>query len=69
MMMEFRAIDALLPAGHGLRFIMSEQGEDYLAPACGAACQIHVLPGSSTLELPIIDRTNAQTLIVPQPIE
>ena len=69
MMMEFQAIDALLPAGHGLRFIMSEQGEDYLAPACGAACQIHVLPGSSTLELPIIDRTNAQTLIVPQPIE
>ena len=66
MMMEFQAIDAILPAGHGLRFILSEQGEDYLAPACGPSCQIHVLPSSSTLEIPIIDRTNAPTLIVPQ---
>ena len=69
MMMEFQAIDALLPAGHGLRFILSEQGEDYLAPACGPSCQIHVLPGSSTLELPLIDRTNTPALIVPQTIE
>tara|TARA_B100000965_G_scaffold376576_1_gene369995 strand:- start:632 stop:2431 length:1800 start_codon:yes stop_codon:yes gene_type:complete len=66
MMMEFQAIDAILPAGHGLRFILSEQGEDYLAPACGPSCQIHVLPSSSMLEIPIIDRTNTPALIVPQ---
>ena len=67
MMMEFQAIDALLPAGHGLRLILSEQGEDYLAPACGPSCTVHVLPSSSILELPIIDRTTETVLIVPQP--
>lgn len=67
MMMEFQAIDALLPAGHGLRFILSEQGEDYLAPACGPSCTVHVLPSSSILELPIIDRTTETVLIVPEP--
>lgn len=67
MMMEFQAIDALLPAGHGLRLILSEQGEDYLAPACGPSCTVHVLPSSSILELPIIDRTTETVLIVPEP--
>ena len=67
MMMEFQAIDALLPAGHGLRLILSEQGEDYLAPACGPSCTVHVLPSSSMLELPIIDRITETVLIVPQP--
>ena len=66
MMMEFQAIDAILPAGHGLLFIMSDQGEDYLAPACGNACTVHVLPSSSTLELPIIDRDGSNVLITPQ---
>ena len=66
MMMEFQAIDAILPAGHGLRFIMSDQGEDYLAPACGPSCTVHVLPSSSTLELPIIDRDGSTVLITPQ---
>ncbi|MCS5534539.1 MAG: CocE/NonD family hydrolase, partial [Candidatus Poseidoniales archaeon] len=65
MMMEFQAIDAILPAGHGLLFIMSDQGEDYLAPACGNACTVHVLPSSSTLELPIIDRDGINVLITP----
>ena len=46
MMMEFQGIDAILPAGHGLRFIFSEQGEDYLAPACGSTCTVHILPSS-----------------------
>ena len=67
MLMEFQAIDAILPAGHGLMFIMSDQGEDYLAPACGNACTVHVLPSSSTLELPIIDRDGSNVLITPQP--
>ena len=66
MMMEFQAIDAILPAGHGLLFIMSDQGEDYLAPACGNACTVHVLPSSSTLELPIIHRDGSNILITPQ---
>ena len=66
MMMEFQAIDAILPAGHGLQFILSEQGEDYLAPACGNACTVHVLPSSSTLELPIIQRDGSNILITPQ---
>jgi hypothetical protein len=66
MMMEFQAIDAILPAGHGLLFIMSDQGEDYLAPACGNACTVHVLPSSSTLELPIIQRDGSNILITPQ---
>ena len=66
MMMEFQAIDAILPAGHGLQFIISEQGEDYLAPACGTACVIHVLPGSSTLEIPIIENSVSKSFQVPQ---
>ena len=69
MMMEFQAIDAILPAGHGLKFIMSEQGEDYLAPACGNACTVHVLPSMSTLELPIITRDGSNVLITPQIVE
>ena len=66
LLMEFQAIDAILPAGHGLRFIMSEQGEDYLAPACGNACTVHVLPSMSTFEIPIIDRDGSNVLITPQ---
>ena len=69
MMMEFQAIDALLPAGHGIRLILTDTGEDYLAPACGSACTLHVLPSLSELTLPIIDRTNSTTLIVPSPSE
>ena len=67
MMMEFQAIDAILPAGHGLKFILSETGEDYLAPACGTACTVHVIPSISTLELPIIQRDGSTVLITPQP--
>ena len=66
MKMEFQAIDAILPAGHGLRFILSESGEDYLAPACGNTCTIHALPSMSTLELPIINRGSEGLLITPQ---
>jgi hypothetical protein len=66
LLMEFQAIDAILPAGHGLRFIMSEQGEDYLAPACGNACTVHVLPSMSTFEIPIINRDGSNVLITPQ---
>ncbi len=69
MMMEFQAIDAILPAGHGIRLILTDTGEDYLAPACGSACTLHVLPSLSELTLPLIDRTDSMTLIVPKPTE
>ena len=66
MLMEFQAIDAILPAGHGLRFVLSEQGEDYLAPACGTTCTVHVLPSLSIVELPLIERSEADVLVTPQ---
>ena len=69
MMMEFQGIDAILPAGHGIRMILTDTGEDYLAPACGSACTLHVLPSLSELTLPLIDRTDSSILVVPQPIE
>ena len=59
-------MDVILPAGHGLRFLITDTGEDYLAPACGTACVVHVLPSLSTFEAPIIDRTDAEILITPQ---
>ena len=37
MLMEFQGMDVILPAGHGIRVVMTETGEDYLAPACGLA--------------------------------
>ena len=65
MLMEFQAIDAIIPAGNGLRFFLTDTGEDYLAPACGSACVLHVLPSMSTFEAPIIERDGSNTLIVP----
>ena len=65
MMMEFQAIDAIIPAGNGLRFYMTDTGEDYLAPACGAACVLHVLPSMSTFQAPLIERNSVDSLTVP----
>ena len=67
MMMEFQGIDAILPAGHGIHLVMTESGEDYLAPACGLACSIHIMTDdSSTLALPFISRDGSTVLITPQ---
>jgi hypothetical protein len=66
LLMEFQAIDAILPAGHGIRFVLTDQGEDYLAPACGNSCTVHVLPSLSTAELPLIERIDSDALITPQ---
>ena len=66
MMMEFQAIDAILPAGHGLSFVMTETGEDYLQPACSPTCFLHVLPSLSTFDAPIIVRDGSNVLITPQ---
>ena len=57
---------SFLPAGHGIRFVLSDQGEDYLAPACGNSCTVHVLPSLSTAELPLIERSDSDVLITPQ---
>ncbi len=66
MMMEFQAIDAVLPVGHGIDIIFSETGEDYLAPACGSSCTVHILPSLSKLSIPNIDRNGSNILITPQ---
>tara|TARA_B100000676_G_C18090519_1_gene859237 strand:+ start:2429 stop:4225 length:1797 start_codon:yes stop_codon:yes gene_type:complete len=66
MMMEFQGIDAIIPAGHGLRFILTDTGEDYLAPACGTACLVHVLPSLSTFEAPLVDIDISNVIITPQ---
>ena len=64
MFMESQAIDALLPAGHGIRLVMTENGEDYLAPPCGVMCPITVNGGTLTI-LHII-RDGSNVLITPQ---
>ena len=65
MMMEFQGIDAILPAGHGIRLVMTSTGEDYLAPVC--SCPIHIMiDDSSTLSLPHIDRDESMAFITPQ---
>ena len=65
MLMEFQGIDALLPAGHGIRIVLTETGEDYLAPACGLSCPISVDGGM--LSLPHIHRSDdSNILITPQ---
>jgi len=66
MLMEFQAIDAVLPAGHGLTFVMTETGEDYLQPACSPTCFMHVLPSLSTADVPVIERDGSNVLITPQ---
>ena len=66
MLMEFQGIDALLPANHGITFILSESGEDYLPPACTPSCSMHVIPSVSTVEIPVIYRDGSNVLITPQ---
>jgi predicted acyl esterase len=65
MMMEFQGIDAILPAGHGIRLVMTSTGEDYLAPVC--SCPIHIMiDDSSTLSIPHIDRDSSVEFITAQ---
>ena len=69
MMMEFQAIDAILPAGHGINIVFTESGEDYLAPACGPSCTVHILPSISQLSIPHIARDPGTVLITPQNLD
>jgi hypothetical protein len=66
MLMEFQGIDAILPAGHGITFVLSESGEDYLPPACTPSCSMHIIPSVSTVEIPVIYRDGSNVLITPQ---
>ena len=69
MKMEFQGIDAIIPPGHGIRLIMTESGEDYLAPLCGNACPIHVIPSNSNLIIPYIDINENNIFISPQSMD
>ena len=69
MMMEFQAIDALIPAGHGIRLVLTETGEDYLAPACGNACPVHVISTESKIIIPYITENKSEGFITPQSLD
>ena len=67
MMMEFQGIDHLLPEGSGIKLVMATSGKDYLAPACGAVCPVHVhIIDDSVMSLPVIDRDGSNVLITHQ---
>jgi len=64
MLMEFQGIDAILPADHGITIILTETGEDYLAPACGNSCPVTVDGG--TFSFPHLVRNGDNILVTPQ---
>jgi len=64
MLMEFQGIDAMLPAGHGIKLVLTETGEDYLAPACGNTCPVTVNGG--TFSFPEISRDGSNVFVTPQ---
>ncbi len=64
MLMEFQGLDVILPAGNGIKLILTETGEDYLSPACGNSCPVSVNGG--VLSLPHIIRDGENILITPQ---
>ena len=68
MKMEFQGIDAIIAPGHGIRITMTESGEDYLAPLCGNACPVHVIPSNSNLIIPVIEIDQNDIFISPQSI-
>ena len=69
MRMEFQGIDAIIPPGNGIRLIMTESGEDYLAPLCGNACPIHIIPSTSNLIVPHIEINENNVFISPQSMD
>ena len=64
MQMEFQAMDVILPAGHGITLVLTETGEDYLAPACGNSCPISVNGG--TFSFTQIERNGSTVFVTPQ---
>lgn len=53
MLMEFFGIDAVVPAGNGLRIVISDAGEEYLPPAQNAPLTLHI-ENPGVLSLPLI---------------
>ncbi len=67
MMMEFQGVDHLLTSGNGIKLIMTTTGKDYLAPACGSLCPVHVhIIDESIISLPVIERDSSSILVTPQ---
>ena len=64
MLMEFQALDVILPAGHGIKLVLTETGEDYLAPACGNSCPVSVMGGE--FSFPHIERNGENVFVTPQ---
>ena len=64
MLMEFQALDVILPAGHGIKLVLTETGEDYLAPACGNSCPVTVNGGN--FSFPQITRDGSTVFVTPQ---
>jgi len=64
MLMEFQGLDVVLPAGHGIKLVLTESGEDYLAPTCGTACPVTVSGGE--FSIPTIIRDANRVLETPQ---
>ena len=48
---------------------MTESGEDYLAPLCGNACPVHVIPNNSNLIIPVIEIDQSEIFISPQSLD
>ena len=48
---------------------MTESGEDYLAPLCGNACPIHIIPSTSNLIVPHIEINENNVFISPQSMD
>jgi predicted acyl esterase len=64
--MEFEPMDVLLPAGHGLRLILSGTGEDYLPSAVSSP--VLVDQAASVLRLPTIERGAEAFFVPPGPV-
>jgi len=64
MYMEFFGIDAVLPAGHGLKLTLTTSGEDYLPPAANFPITVDV-SSSSVLSIPVIQRDGPMVFEVP----
>ena len=57
MQMEFNPIDAIIPAGNDISIVLTETGEDYLPSACAPLGMGVNIDSSSTLSLPLIERS------------
>ena len=59
MLMEFNPLDVVVPAGHSLRIVLTESGEDYLPSPCASNPLGGLDVEGGTIGLPIIDRPDS----------